>query len=697
MIPNFRPLSTPGALLALLALCPPALEAQEEAEDTVTLNPVVVTVLRSPTLLDEVPFSASVLAGEDLTRGSTGLFIEEALHTLPGVRVQNRYNPAVGERISIRGFGARAQFGVRGIKVLVDGIPATLPDGQATLDHLDIGSLGRVEALRGPAAALYGNGAGGVLSFQSTTPFAGRYQQTGTVVVGSDGLLRLQASGSGSQGGVGYRASVAHSRYDGFRDNLSGAGPDPYSGGNRTTINGGVVADLGGGTLNLQLSGLNLDALNGGSLPADVFGDGSNQAWGFNIASGAMKQVKQGQLGASWQGDLGGLEGAFSAYGVRRQLDNPIPGSVIDLDRNGGGVRAALAKHWSLPAGEASLNFGVETELQDDDRRNFENDDGAAGALTRDQQERVRAAGLFAQMHLPATERVSVMGAVRYENVNFSAEDRFTAGGDPDDSGDRSMSGINPSIGLHVDLGDHGLFASVARSFETPTTTELANRESGAGGLNPDLDPQRGWSVEGGVRGQAGLRATYDLAAFSTWLTDQLVPFEVASSPGRSFFRNAGESRLRGVEASTRVVLTDVLTGSASYSYVDAEFTDFTLDGEDFSGNRVPGIAPHQFEGGLLAQQGPWFGEARIEVRGAVPTNDENDAEADGFTLLDLRVGGTELTAGSMTLSPYVGITNVTDTRYASSVVVNAFGGRYFEPGPDRGFYVGMTMGWSGR
>ncbi|MYA65112.1 MAG: TonB-dependent receptor, partial [Gemmatimonadetes bacterium] len=341
-----RLLALMGPACAAIPLTAPFALAQTEEGDTVTLAPVVVSVLRSPVPLDRLPFAASVMAGPDLAEGTAGLFIEEALHALPGVRVQNRYNASVGERISIRGFGARSQFGVRGIKIFVDGIPATLPDGQTTLDHLDVGSLGRVEALRGPAAALYGNGAGGVILFRSAAPYHGGYRQEATVVAGSDGLLRLQATGSGSAGSVGFRASVARNVFDGFRNNASDSGEDPYSRAERTTLNAGLTSAAGGGTLTLQLSGLDLDALNPGSLPAELFDEGSNQAWGFNVARKTRKDVRQGQAGVSWSGPLGGLEGVFSAYGVRRELDNPIPTRVIDLKRNGGGVRAALGKEW---------------------------------------------------------------------------------------------------------------------------------------------------------------------------------------------------------------------------------------------------------------------------------------------------------------------------------------------------------------
>ncbi len=689
-----RTLALTGLAFAAMPLSASPAHAQTEAGDTITLAPVVVSVLRSPVRLDRLPFSASVVAGPDLAEGTAGLFIEEALHALPGVRVQNRYNASVGERISIRGFGARSQFGVRGIKVLVDGIPATLPDGQTTLDHLDVGSLGRVEALRGPAAALYGNGAGGVILFRSAMPFGGAYRQQATVVAGSDGLLRLQATGSGTAGAIGFRASVARSIFDGFRNNTSESGEDPYSRAERTTVNAALTSAAGGGTLTVQLSGLDLDALNPGSLPADLFGEGSNQAWGFNVARKTRKAVRQGQAGMSWTGPLGGLEGAFSAYGVRRELDNPIPTRVIDLKRNGGGVRAAVGGEWGGGDRAGRVDFGVEAEFQGDDRRNYANQGGEAGDLQVDQQEDVRAMAAFGQIRVPLGARLDAMGALRFDRFNFNADDRLVGTDNPNDSGDRAMGGVSPSFGVHLDLGDHGVFASIARSFETPTTTELANQPDRAGGFNPELEPQRGWTLEGGLRGTLGNRAAYDITVFNTALTNQLVPFEIPDAPGRRFYRNAGKSRVRGLEFSTRTELSSLLTTRLAYGYVDARFDEFTVGDNTFDGNRVPGLAPHRLEAAVRMGRGVWFGELRTETRGEVHANDANDATAAGFTLVELRFGATGIRAGSLRFSPFAAVTNVTDARYASSVVVNAFGGRYFEPGPDRGGYVGLSLTW---
>ncbi len=256
------------------------------------------------------------------------------------------------------------------------------------------------------------------------------------------------------------------------------------------------------------------------------------------------------------------------------------------------------------------------------------------------------------------------------------------------------MTGLNPSLGFHLDLGGHGLFASVARSFETPTTTELANRPDRAGGFNPELEPQQGWTLEGGLRGEIGGRTTYDLAAYSTTLTNQLVPFEVPTDPGRRFYRNAGRSRIQGFEFAARTSLSSALTARLSYGYLDARFTEFAVGGNDYADNSIPGIAPHRVEASLRAVRGPWFGELRVETRGDIPANDANDATAEGYTLVELRAGGTGIRAGNLRLSPFAAVTNLTDVRYASSVVVNAFGGRYYEPGPDRGGYVGLSLAW---
>ncbi len=487
----------------------------QEPDSVVAIEPIMVRVLGS-SIETGSPYSVSVVAGEELTRGTMSTFVEDALRAVPGVQIQNRFNLSQGERITVRGYGARSQFGVRGLRILVDGIPATLPDGQATLDHLDLAGLGRVEALRGPSAALYGNAAGGVLHFRTVDPSAvparvglrwsgatlgsARGATPGSEV--SHGMWSLSGDVTGTTGAVGYRVGVTHTDFDGFRRDPVADDGSVYGAGTRTNVNALTSLGVAGGTLRFVVNAVDLDAENAGSLPQAVLDEGDRAAWTSSVTGANSKDVRQGQLGASWFGPIGGTDAELSTWAVTRDLFNPIPGRIIDLGRFAGGTRALL--RGSMPAGDGlrlGWGAGVEAELQDDDRQNYENQQGSSGALLLDQDERVWGLGTFVQARLDIGRRVSVLAGGRYDRVSFSVDDAFVAGGDPDDSGSRTMDAFSPSAGVVVSATPTvELFASVGRSFETPTTTELANRPTGAGGFNPDLEPETGTTVEGGVR-----------------------------------------------------------------------------------------------------------------------------------------------------------------------------------------------------
>lgn len=668
----------------------------QDPDSVVALEPVLVRVLGS-TIGTRAPYPISVVSGPELTRANGSAFIEEALRAIPGVQIHNRYNFAVGERIAVRGFGARSQFGVRGIRVLVDGIPATLPDGQATLDHLDLAGLGRVEALRGPNAALYGNGAGGVLHFRTMNPAmapaAVNVQTTG----GSFGLLTVQGNVSGTTGNAGYRIGYTNMSFDGYRRDPEADDGTAYGSADRSTFNGTVSLPAGEGTLRFVANGMQLDAENPGSLPQATLDEGERAAWGFNVRSGAIKDVKQGQLGASWTGPLGSTDAEVAVWGVRRELFNPIPGRVIDLNRNAGGVRALL--QGATPAGDdATFGWGAgfEIERQSDDRLNFGNASGEPSDLRLDQQEKVRGAGLFVQGRLDAGSAVSILGGVRYDNVDFSVDDAFTEGGDPDDSGQRSMSAVSPSIGIVAGVADGvELFASAGRSFETPTTTELANQPSGAGGFNPDLEPQKGTTFEGGARATLSARVAVEANLFRTKLTDGLVPFDVPSDPGRVYFRNAAETTYKGVEFSVDGRPADDVRFRLAWTKVDATYDFYQTDGDDFSGNMVPGLAPNRIDGVLAFEPGTAFVEVRGLWQDDVPVADDGSATSPSYFLADVRVGAEGVAVGRLSVAPFVGVSNLFDETYNSSVVPNAFGDRYFEPGPTRNYRVGVGITWT--
>jgi iron complex outermembrane receptor protein len=666
-----------------------------DSAEVISITPVTVTVLRGPIEAGREPYPVASMGAEALRRGKTGAFLEEALDGLPGVQVQNRFNYAVGERLAIRGFGPRAQFGVRGVRVMIDGIPATFPDGQSALEHVDLPSLGRVEVLRGPASALYGNAAGGVITFQTRSPYLERFRQEGRAVLGSHGLTNLMAVTTGTAGETGYLVSLNRLVYDGFRTNPTAEG-ETYGAAERWGVNAQLRRPLGGGELAVTGNFLDLDAENPGSLSTSLFDQQGPIAFGDNVTRWrAGKTVRQGQLGATWSAPAGPGTAQLAAWGISRAVRNPIPGTIIDLDRIAGGARALLGGDASTGAGPLSWGVGAELELQRDDRKNFQNQAGEEGALTLDQLENVMATGAFAQARLAPVSRLEATAALRYDHFRFEADDRFVSQDGSDESGERVMDAVSPSLGVFFELApEAGLYASVATALETPTTTELANRPDGAGGFNPELDPQKAVTFEGGVRGQVASRLGYELTAFYTDLRNELVPFEDPAQQGRTFFRNAGSSTHKGLEAALRAVLTDFASAQLAFSRIDARFDAYEVDGEDLSGNRVPGLAPNRLEGTLHASAGPGFAALSLEWVDEIPVNDAPEPDVQhspAYSLLNLRAGTRDIALGGITLSPFVGLSNLLDETYNSSVTVNAFGSRYFEPGPGRTFHVGLT------
>jgi iron complex outermembrane recepter protein len=673
------------------------------AADTIVpilLPELRVNILRSPIRADRAPFAVSVISEELAERGRAGASIAEALQGLPGVQVQNRYNDAVGELISIRGFGARSQFGVRGIRVLVDGIPATLPDGQSTLDHLDLGSLGRVEALRGPGAALYGNAAGGVLSFRSRTPPASPIRQEVRVVAGDYGMRRLQSVTSGSVGGASYLLSLGRHEWEGFRTRVGGGEGEVYGTSFREQLNGTFVLPALGGELRFALNHLDLDSENPGSLNWTDYSLGDRRAFPGNVNQGTGKTIRQSQIGSTWVGPVGDRELELTSHYIRRDLSNPIPSAVVDVDREAGGFRGILRTGdpvaGTAGAGTLWWALGFEAEAQFDDRFNWTNRGGERGVLTVDQRERVSAGAVFVQALLPINGILDAMTGLRYDRIQFSVRDRLPrAPGAPVESGSRTLDSASPSFGLHAAFSrGFGAYMNLSTAFETPTTTELANQPEGAGGLNRDLDPQVGITGELGARGLLGEVAAWELALFHTVLYNELVPFEVESAPGRRYFRNSGRSEREGMEAALQFTPDPAVSARIALSTNRARFRNYQVAGVDYSGNPVPGVAPYRVEGILRLGPGPWFAELRAETMGAVVTNDANTpgSEAPARTLVDLRAGANEVRLAGLRVSPFVGVTNLMDQVYVGSVAVNAFGARYFEPGPGRSLYLGASV-----
>ena len=345
--------------------------------------------------------------------------------------------------------------------------------------------------------------------------------------------------------------------------------------------------------------------------------------------------------------------------------------------------------------GEVAWTAGFDVDFQRDNRENYVNSGGTRGTLTLDQFETVTAGGLFLQARATLTDRVSAMAGVRYDRFQFEVQDRLTTDGSGDESGDRTMDSFSPTLGIVVEASSTlHLFANVATYLATPTTTELANQPDGSGGFNPNLDPQTGITEELGMRGQWNGRWGYEASVFRSDLKDELVPFENALQPGRVFQENAGSSTYQGFEASLSAVLPEGIFGQISYSFIDAKFDEFQdEDGNVFDGNVVPGLSKHRIDGLLRVTQGQWYGEVRGDYVGRAQTNKANDpmTHAKAYTLWDFRTGLASQRVGNFEVAPFVSVTNIFNNVYSAAIAVNAFRGRYFEPGPRRAFSAGLS------
>jgi len=637
--------------------------------------------------LNNVPASISVVSGDEIQRARQQLGLDEALGRVPGVFLQNRYNFAQDLRISIRGFGARSNFGVRGIKILVDDIPETLADGQSQVDSIDLASVRQVEVLRGPASAMYGNAAGGVINIQSERGGAQPFVEARTAV-GDFGYRKNQIKAGGVVGRLDYLISLSDLRIDGYRE---------HSEAKNTQINSLFrfrIDDSSDISLTINATDQPVSNDPGGVTLADASAN-PRAARDRNIAFNAGEALDQQTLGLSYKRTTasGGVFTARNYYRFR-DFSNRLPftgGGIVRFDRFFAGAGVSYTQPFHLGGYHHRLIAGVDYDRQQDDRQRFDNNNGIQGALRLDQDERITSTGIFVQDEIKISEQLNVTLGLRYDNVEFNVADSFLADGD--NSGSRSINDVSPSIGFLYAVTDlHVVYGSIATAFETPTSTEFANPD-GSGGFNSDLKPQRSTSFELGLRGPLSEDIRYEVAVFNIDVDDELIPFEIASSPGRDFFLNAGKSERRGVELALSAEPVPGLNLSLAYTWSRFEFDTFVDDnGDDFSGNTIPGIPESFAHADITYTHGSgYFVAIDALYSDKLFANNANSAIVDGATVANFRFGFKK-TYDKLEIEPFFGINNITDTAYTANVRINAFGGRFFESGPERNVYGGVSV-----
>ncbi|MBZ9579074.1 TonB-dependent receptor PqqU [Klebsiella quasivariicola] len=694
---SVRHAALPALLLPLIA----AAQAADEQTMVVTAAPTTVSEL-------DTPAAVSVVNGDEMRQAAPRVNLSESLGAVPGLQVQNRQNYAQDLQLSIRGFGSRSTYGVRGLRIYVDGIPATMPDGQGQTSNIDIGSVDTIEVLRGPFSALYGNSSGGVINVTSQTgaqpPTVEASSYYGSFGTWHYGLKATGAVGDGSHAGdVDYTVSTNRFTTHGYRD---------HSGARKNLANarlGVRINDVS--KLTLLLNSVDIKANDAGGLTADEWRDNPRQSPRGDEYN-TRKNTRQTQAGLRYERQLSAQDDLsvmmyagerettqFQSIPRAPQLKPSHAGGVIDLTRHYQGIDTRLTHRGELLV-PVTLTTGLDYENMSERRKGYENfvmvngapQYGEQGALRRNERNLMWNVDPYLQTQWQLTEKLSLDAGVRYSSVWFDSNDYYITPGNGDDSGDASYHKWLPAGSLKYALTDAwNVYLSAGRGFETPTINELSYRSDNQSGLNFGLKPSTNDTVEIGSKTRIG-NGLFTAALFQTNTDNEIVVD--SSSGGRTSYKNAGKTRRQGMELGLDQQFGESWRLKAAWTWLDATYRTNVCDDASCNGNRIPGIARNMGYAsfGYQPEQG-WYAGSDIRYMSDIMANDENTAKAPSWTVVGLTTG-YKWSYGKMDMDLFGRVDNLFDREYVGSVIVNESNGRYYEPAPGRNYGIGLNLAW---
>jgi len=686
-----------SAWLAALAAAPAL--AQDAAIPV--LPEVSVSATRVERESRDLPVSIDTVGQRAIREDNPQVNLSEALNRVPGVSVLNRQNYAQDLQISTRGFGSRATFGVRGIRLIADGIPATMPDGQGQAATFSLGSAERIEVLRGPFSSLYGNAAGGVIQIFTA---GGPREPTASAsfFAGSYDSWKLGAQLGGTSGRVNYLGDVSRFETNGYRD---------HSEARRDHLNAKFRLDAGSrGTVTLVVNALDQpetqDPL---GLTADQVTENRRQAGTNALVFNTRKSIGQSQVGFAWDLPLGAQDriearAYFGDRQVTQHLAIPLfvqnfvthSGGVVDLDRGYGGAGLRWTRSTELGGSPLTASVGYDYERMDERRKGFINNFGVTGALKRNEDDVVSSSGLYVQAEWRPAPRWDLLAGLRYTRVSFESTDYYFAPGNGNDSGAVDYSRATPTAGAAFRLTPAvNAYANIGRGFETPTFAELAYRPGGASGLNFALQPALSTHREIGLKANLGGSMRLNLALFHVDVENEIVVN--SSMGGRTTFRNATRTEREGAELAWEGRFAHGFEAGLAWTLLEARFTEPFTSGVTTvpAGNRLPGVPANSLFGELVWRHAGSGFHAGAEVRhsGKIYVNDANTGAADAYTVWNLRAG-FEQVGRRWRVSEFVRLNNVSGKQYIGSVIVADANGRYYEPAPERNWLAGVSASY---
>lgn len=687
-----------------LLLCGCAVAGTSQAQQvagSLVLEPSVVSGSRSAAQSFDLPFSVDSIDREQISDGQLGINASEVLTRVPGLVVQNRQNYAQDLQISSRGFGARSAFGVRGLKLITDGIPASTPDGQGQAATFNLDTAERIEVLRGPASTLYGSNAGGVIQMFSRDG-VGRPRIGAETLIGSDGLTRNHLTAEGEADGVGFVLDASRMDTDGYRDHSAARRDQTFA------------------KLNFKPDEDSKLALIYSSLEQNGTQDPLGQAWEAykadprSVAINALnfntrKSIDHQQLGANYERYFGSATLQTTVYAGKRSVIQylPIPqtpqqnnaghsGGVVDFDRefHGGSIR------WLQPvegvSGDLRLVFGLDYDHSRDDRRGYENFSGTQigvkGNLRRDEVDTVTSLDPYAQATW-AIGNWTLQGGLRYSTVEVDVDDKYIVGANGDDSGTRRYEKATPSISIgYAFTPDLNGYLSVGKGFETPSQAELAYSQ-GNSGFNYGLEPSKSTQYEIGLKARIAEETRVNAAIFQINTDDEIVVLE--NRDGRTSYQNAGKTLRRGFELGVESQFTEQWSAALAYTYLTATYDSRFAAGNAIvdKGNDLPGVPRTTLFGELAWKPLDGISTALEGLyRSKVYVEDTNaEKAAPSYAVFNWRTR-FEQHVGPWKTHQTLRLDNLLDRQYVGSVIVGDGNRRFYEAAPGRSWYAGAGV-----
>ncbi|MDQ9887159.1 TonB-dependent receptor family protein [Acinetobacter pittii] len=692
-------------LMSMGCISSPLVWAEDLTQDVTVLPTLHVEATRTDTTYLQTPASVFRIDAPQVDTSSQ-VNLTEVVKGVPSLQIRNRENYAQDLQLSMRGFGARSTFGVRGIRLYVDGIPATMPDGQGQTSNIDLSSLDHAEVLTGPFSSLYGNSSGGTI-LTSTKEGQGKDSIELSYSGGSHDKSRAGLVLQGGAKGANEPSYVISSSYfdtDGYRE---------HSGAEKVLNNAKLSWNLDDGSkINWVTNYVKIHADDPQGLTRDQWNANPKQQVPFLKQFNVRKDIEQTQTGVTWSKPINDKNELYAmAYLGNRQVTQyqSIPkstqdasinhaGGVIDFERDYYGADFRWTGKELLP--NTTLSVGVALDAMDEDRKGFENFNlvngqpsyGVKGNLRRDEDNTLWNIDPYLQASWQFLPTWRLDTGVRYSNVHYKSKDNYLSNGD--DSGKTDYSKVLPSAALSWQILPELMgYVSYAKGFETPTFTEMAYRPDGESGFNFDLTASTSDTYETGLKSQNQF-GDFTLAVFQTKTKDDIV--SAGNSNGRSTFRNADKTLREGVEFAWNKKLWRDLTATASYTYLDATFdADIPALGSIAqipSGNAIPGIAENQAYASLAWQPSHGlYGGVDVQYMDKIYVNDTNSDAAPSYSVTSANVGYAWV-MGDWKVNSFARVDNLFDKNYAGSVIVNDGNGRYFEPADGRNWSAGLRV-----